>query len=57
MDPASDSARIRVWLGRAPVDTLDPELTAFDNLLIHGRCSTYRAEDRSRARRRLLDFA
>ena len=56
-DPATDGSRIRARLGVVPQeDTLDLELTVFDNLVIYGR---YFNLPRSEAKRRaaeLLNF-
>lgn len=58
MDPARDGPRIRARLGVVPQeDTLDTELTVWDNIAIYGRYfGLGRAEIRERAEE-LLEFA
>ena len=53
MDPATHGPQIRARLGVVPQeDTLDPELTVAENLVIYGRYFDLpRAEVRDRARR------
>ena len=57
LDPASDGSRIRSRLGVVPQqDSLDEELTVYENLLVYGRYFDLpRAECRTRAHE-LLDF-
>src|SRR5690242_811091 len=57
LDPAVDGPRIRARLGVCPQDdTLDPELSTLENLLVYGRYfGLTRAQCRARADE-LLDF-
>ncbi|CAN5683017.1 ATP-binding cassette domain-containing protein [soil metagenome] len=57
MDPASDGARIRGRIGVVPQeDTLDTELTVFENLLIYGRYFDMSYAETRRRADELLEF-
>jgi lipooligosaccharide transport system ATP-binding protein len=57
MDPEADGVRIRGRLGVVPqLDTLDTELTVFENLLIYGRYFDLSYDEARRRARELLEF-
>jgi len=57
MDPASDGVRIKARLGVVPQDdTLDNELTVFENLLIYGRYFDLSYATAGQRANELLDF-
>ena len=57
MDPEADGVRIRGRLGVVPqLDTLDTELTVFENLLIYGRYFDLSYDAARRRARELLEF-
>jgi lipooligosaccharide transport system ATP-binding protein len=57
MDPEGDGVRIRSRLGVVPqLDTLDTELTVFENLLIYGRYFDLSYDESRRRARELLEF-
>jgi lipooligosaccharide transport system ATP-binding protein len=57
MDPAADGTRIRAKIGVVPQDdTLDTELTVFENLLIYGRYFDLSYAETRRRADELLEF-
>ncbi len=57
MDPATDGSAIRARLGVCPQEnTLDNELTVFDNLVVYGRYFGLSRAEASRRTEELLDF-
>ncbi|MFY9913202.1 MAG: ABC transporter ATP-binding protein [Nocardioidaceae bacterium] len=57
MDPATDGSAIRARLGVCPQEnTLDNELTVFDNLVVYGRYFGLSRAEASRRAEELLDF-
>ena len=57
LDPEHDGARIRARLGVVPQsDTLDTELTVFENLLIYGRYFDYPYREVRERAKELLEF-
>ncbi len=57
MDPATDGSAIRARLGVCPQEnTLDNELTVFDNLVVYGRYFGLSRAEASRRTDELLDF-
>lgn len=58
LDPTTDGARIRARLGVVPqLDTLDSELSVFENLWLYGRYFDIPRRDAKQRARQLLDFA
>src|SRR5919198_1721556 len=57
MDPEADGPRIRARIGVVPqADTLDMELTVFENLLIYGRYFDLNHKEAGRRANELLEF-
>ena len=57
MDPEADGPRIRARIGVVPqADTLDMELTVFENLLIYGRYFDLSHKEAGRRANELLEF-
>src|ERR671930_924425 len=57
LDPATDGPRIRARIGVVPQsDTLDMELTVFENLLIYGRYFDLNHREAGRRANELLEF-
>ncbi len=58
MDPATDGPRIRARMGLVPQeDSLDLDLTVFDNLMIYGRYFDLPKKEIRRRAEQLLEFA